>query len=68
MSMIDKFLHSSLFLLMFDLDFAKIQAGERVRIFFKIGSDFIQDSELFKSYPPYWVVRYKNFIVAQEPK
>ena len=45
MSMIDKFLHSNLFLLIFDLDFDRIQLAERPRIFLKIASDFIQDSE-----------------------
>ena len=45
MSMIDKFLHSNLFLLMFDLDFDRIQLAESGRIFLKVGSDFIQDSE-----------------------
>ncbi|MFB0561319.1 MAG: hypothetical protein ACETWM_08930 [Candidatus Lokiarchaeia archaeon] len=45
MSMIDKFLHTNLFLLMFDLDFDKIELAESGRIFFKIGSDFLQHSE-----------------------
>lgn len=45
MSMIDKFLHSNLFLLMFNLDFDRIQLAESGRIFLKIGSDFIQDPE-----------------------
>lgn len=45
MSMIDKFLYSNLFLLTFDLDFNRIQLAERVRIFPKVGSGFIQDSE-----------------------
>ena len=43
--MIDYFLHSNLFLLMFDLDFDRIQLAESGRIFLKIGSDFIQDPE-----------------------
>ena len=45
MSMIDKFLHSNLFLLIFDLDFDRIQLAESLRIFLKVGSDFIQDTE-----------------------
>lgn len=45
MSMTDKSLHSNLFLLTFDLDFDRIQLAERVRVFFKISSNFIQDPE-----------------------
>ena len=44
MSMIDKFLHSNLFLLIFDLDFDRIQLAERIRVFLKVGLDFIQDT------------------------
>jgi len=45
MSMIDKFLHSNLFLLISDLDFDRIQLAETLRVFLKVGSDFIQDPE-----------------------
>ena len=37
-------------LLMFDLDFDKIQLAERFWIFFKISSDFIQDTEPILSF------------------
>jgi len=45
MSMINYFLHSALFLLIFNLDFDRIQLAERVRILFKISSNFLQYSE-----------------------
>ena len=48
--MINKFLHSNLFLLIFDLDFDRIQLAESLRIFLKVDSDFIQDTEPILSF------------------